>query len=49
MSIKEQLAEALFKLNDCNWLDADPSDSDELAAAKREANQALTAYNNDKN
>lgn len=35
------LAVALSLLSACNWLDADPSDTDELARAKAQARDAL--------
>lgn len=37
----EQLLAALQDLNACNWLDADPSDTDELGAAKATARALL--------
>jgi hypothetical protein len=40
-ALEARLVQALRDLDDCNWLDADWSNSDELAAAKCSARELL--------
>lgn len=36
---------AMRQLDSCNWLDASPSDTEDLAAAKKAARAALHEFN----